>query len=395
MADDKLGAMIDRMIAAGESDEDIDLVVKDYQASLDQVKQNAQVQAAITGPATEQAGFNASIMDTVKGVGTGALKALKSTPQTIVSGVRDAALVFGNPGQLLREKIAEAPQNIAGVEKVLSGDPEAGGAALTNLGMSLLGPHAPAGAVKFGTALETAGELSKPLSLPVAVGEAIMSGNLKGGAAIASVPYVASGLGKVIKGVGKFFGGEPSVPFHEQPVFKQMDALPTTGAAPERFSAPPMQTTTPFHELPIHQQMALSPIEEQAVGSPTPEVKAASGDNTLASEMVNSAYKNFGSLDSLTPIETQEMLRSPKFSVASQVPPSRSSGAQGVGSEMSATPGLTRNDVMSLGMNPDIPIRKLTALAANSILEARKLRKASYGELYNLEQRLKHLTSQD
>lgn len=61
--------------------------------------------------------------------------------------------------------------------------------------------------------------------------------------------------------------------------------------------------------------------------------------------------------------------------------------------EMSATPGLSRNDVMSIGMNPDNPIKKLTLDMANKIMQDRSMRATGYQEIAALKKRLEELMS--
>lgn len=64
--------------------------------------------------------------------------------------------------------------------------------------------------------------------------------------------------------------------------------------------------------------------------------------------------------------------------------------------EMSKTPGLSRNDVLSVGMNPDMPIKKLTWEAADHIYQTRlKRHTMDYREAAALQQRLKELVEQD
>jgi len=94
-----------------------------------------------------------------------------------------------------------------------------------------------------------------------------------------------------------------------------------------------------------------------------------------------------------SPLESQAL--GMKAKVGDVVPPTRTSGAGGAGSEMSATPGLTVNDMMAIGMNPKVTIKTLTPEAAKTILDARKARGATYSEEWYLKKRLDALMESD
>lgn len=78
----------------------------------------------------------------------------------------------------------------------------------------------------------------------------------------------------------------------------------------------------------------------------------------------------------------------PRTSVGDMAP-SRTSG------DMSATPGLSRNDVLALQMNPDIPIKSLRPYLVDQVLAARKARGMNYRDLAGLEARLRALVTKD
>ena len=64
----------------------------------------------------------------------------------------------------------------------------------------------------------------------------------------------------------------------------------------------------------------------------------------------------------------------------SSVRPSKSAGSQGPGSQPSATPGLTVNDMSVIGINPSVRLTKLTPEMADAIDTARAQRHESYAQ---------------
>lgn len=86
--------------------------------------------------------------------------------------------------------------------------------------------------------------------------------------------------------------------------------------------------------------------------------------------------------------QTEPTAPTPKTGVEG-VRPSRTSR------EMSATPGLSRNDVLSIGLNPDNPIKALSQKAVDQIMQSRQFRALDYAEQARLEARLKALLASE
>lgn len=174
-------------------------------------------------PDTYAGGFAKSLADTAKRTGSGILEGLnpieaaKGLVQTIAHPIDAATGAF----QTVAHPVTTA--------RSLS-DPETGGKAIGNL---ILGgvtgrvlPHVPDAMVGGGKALEYAGEVSKPASLPIAIAEAAARGDVKGAAMIAAGPYAAKGVGGVLRKVGEALGGG------------ERAAAPAAAAAPVDLSQP-------------------------------------------------------------------------------------------------------------------------------------------------------------
>ena len=148
------------------------------------------------------------------------------------------------------------------------------------------------------------------------------------------------------------------------------------GASP--LGAPPRLDPARSVQMPMSarpQPKLLGPMAEQAMSPVTPDVVPQSIES---------------------PIEAQAMGRTSTSKMPiEQVPASKSSGSRGGGSQMSATPGLTINDMQAVGLNPKVKVTSITPDVAQQILTARRQRGMSYAEDAYLQKRLDQLLSTD
>lgn len=138
-SENELRAIVDKLIARGESDEDIQFVIDDYRTanrlpSKAQREANMSAQAGInTDPVKAE---NASKLETLKSVGRGVKNAVFSMfdPRTYVemSKMASDAMMPTSPEAVMRT-VARARGMVDFGKRVLSGDPEAGGEALAGL----------------------------------------------------------------------------------------------------------------------------------------------------------------------------------------------------------------------------------------------------------------------
>ena len=138
-SENELRAIVDKLIARGESDEDIQFIIDDYRTtnrlpSKAQREANMSAQAGVnTDP---QKAAQGSLMETAKGVGRGVKNAVFSMfdPRTYVemSKLASDAMMPTSPEAVMRT--ADRARGMVDFGKrVLSGDPEAGGEALAGL----------------------------------------------------------------------------------------------------------------------------------------------------------------------------------------------------------------------------------------------------------------------
>lgn len=141
-----------------------------------------------------------------------------------------------------------------------------------------------------------------------------------------------------------------------------------------------LPTPSPTQSLPPSPN-ALSPIAQEAMQTTgTPAPPSTEPLSPIAQQL----------MDSLN-----ERASSPSKVSIDKVPKSRSSGTQGNGSAGSATPGLTRNDMESAGLNPDIKITSLTQDMIDNILANRASRGSRYREDAALLKRLDTLLAKE
>lgn len=134
---------------------------------------NDQLTAAnakpLQSPTTYEGGRNQSLLETAAGVGRGLVNSVRNLPAGMVDAVRTAADVADLPQaaitSLVRGKadpvIERMKDRVVGagrmVRDVASGDPEAGGEALGNLGMALVAPRLPGAATRVAETVKTSG----------------------------------------------------------------------------------------------------------------------------------------------------------------------------------------------------------------------------------------------
>lgn len=95
------------------------------------------------GPDTFMEGAAASLKDTAtrtaKAAGGAVLSALD--PRNLLATAKDAGTLMSNPGRLVTRSMEAGPAMLDAAQRVASGDPEAGGAAIGTLATGLVGPR--------------------------------------------------------------------------------------------------------------------------------------------------------------------------------------------------------------------------------------------------------------
>lgn len=233
---DELEAIINRMVDAGESDDDIKFVIDEYRKTggprglpMDPAAREAARQANMAAQANvtsdpDQA-YRDSLVDTAKrtltGIGRGVLSAVDPRTYIGMAGAARDLMVPTYPGaeQRTRERIGGL---VSTVKNVASGDPDAGGEMIGQLatGMALprILPKVPNAMVRTGEALETAGQSNFAKRAAHAAGTATAVGAgigghvgeaILGGAAAEMVPPAMAGTGRLLQRGGTALGGTP------------------------------------------------------------------------------------------------------------------------------------------------------------------------------------------
>jgi len=200
---DGLNPIVQKMIDAGESEENIATVIKHYKA---QAVPQVSALDMVSGKVGRDTGETPAAPDWKSNL-AGALEPM-AHPQT--AGDFAGLLLPGEAGTAVMNKIVSPA--VAGVKKY--------GGAVAEFGTSLLPTKAKAALGVLKTLSPT--EWNSPLTVAGREGRAVAA----------------------------------SQRFNELPLAKQMERLPTTGPIPEaRAGIPPMQPQTPFNERPLYQQM--------------------------------------------------------------------------------------------------------------------------------------------
>ena len=426
MPDDKLSGLIDKLIASGASDDDIQFFVNDYKAT------NAP--GPFTGPLQEQS--QPSLGDKLK---EGAGGFAKGVANTLSSAIEDAQPATW--GRRAFDTAMHPLDTLKGVgdfaHRVVSGEPETVGEGLGALATGAASGGIPAAAkaelraVPFGIrtagkatelagkGAEVLGEHSAPLGRAGMIPTALLGHPMVAAAELLAPPVIrfigkgAQKAGQAIQrgatALSDTFSDEASasrMPFDQTRIIGsnpepwpmrapigapalpphpvEMGAAPDTSfvrgvpaqpAMAERLGlpAPAMQMPAAPDASFVRGIPAELPVKEGELvaAPPSPLVQAMMPDMPVQAPPTN-----------LSPIQQymlQQEAKPGKVPVA-QVPKSRSSGAQGGGSTVSGTPGLTVNDMQTLGLNPEIRLSALTQDAIDKILDARKARGLAYRE---------------
>lgn len=384
----KIDDAITKMVAAGESDEDIDLVVNSLKAEQTehdtQAKKLASGEIASAPTATQR--FATGVLNTLPNpvgllkmfthpVDTAREYATHQMQQTLPEQAANTMfpMTMGGAGQGAHAGEEMAKGNVAGGVGEVMGAMAPEALPFAPDAVSAMGR--PTAAV--GRGIAAAAEGTKKISPMVATVEALASHEPTTAMMIAAAPYAAKAAGRGIEVMGNAMrqisrpvtreavaaseiAGEPLPPnwsaASELPPPSFTNTLPDHWSAA---SAPKKNADSPLQDL-VNQDQTLSPLERQAMQQNVPDV--------------------------------QPSLKRP---VEEVIPPSKSSGSQGQGSEPSATPGLTRNDVETIGLNPNNRIKTITSDMVKKIIDARKTRGASYSETYYLEKKLRDLMDAD
>lgn len=491
-SESELSAIVDRLIAKGESDDDIRFIIQDYRTTHrlpapGERERNMAAQAGInTDPSVAS---KASLTDTVKGVGRGVKNALFAMvdPRTYAETSRMLSdVILPTSPEAVTRTLDRGRGMLEFGKRVLSGDPEAGGEALTGLlvpeiagRMVLRVPNAMAATGRGMERLGQSGMVQKAAQAGGIV-EAVGSHSPAGvatGMAIAAAPQALEVGGRMLQSGAERLGAAPrvNVPVRSpnaggklvRPPARQTEAQMATALDDVRSAKPEAVELKPY--TPADEPLRMEDVTGRSVtgeeiyaarngrlgaatlGPPEPAPMAPEGrlvrpaapaslETELASALkdVSSAPAPAPSAVELAPYRPPDVpprvdlefvgkpldyYRTPKpkagaaapaapvpddlqspiaqqllASLAKQestaaptaaadtlahdlMPPSRSRGSQGDGSAPSATKGLTRNDMETIGENPDIPLgRPLTLEEMLTIQQARQSRSAMYRE---------------
>jgi hypothetical protein len=166
--DPRLKTIVQRMIDAGEPEENIASVIRSYKTTPP-VSPNDQLKAAnrrpLREPTTYTGGVLRSAQDTIgktaKGVGESVLSMVD--PRTYLESLRRAALMLSDPAQAAVDSAQAGSALVDEGRRVIGGDPEAGGRAIGQLGMGLVAPRLASSAPAVATrAAEVASRVPVP-----------------------------------------------------------------------------------------------------------------------------------------------------------------------------------------------------------------------------------------
>ena len=399
MADEQipgdLKAVVQRMIDAGESEDNIGKVIQHYHNVVVPEKATREMASPKIHTGLDGKPYITDDPNDVQGYGDHLLQNMQQSALDPMVGLTAdikvpalAAKAIGQAAGGVSELAAPVLKDIAGTIRL-------------PVGKALSG---------VGRGLEAAGAASKPFSMLGALEEAARSGSLTHGVLAGALPYAAQTAGKVLQRGGAMLGAVTPEVSAAAERGAQMAAGPSaidrlaalTTDAPK--AAPPM----PAPAAPGDAEAALKAMKapstdlrafllNQSPAAAMPNPVAAQAAQTMAKPVVPPTEAPSSLMDQLhaSLADRQAQLARPgKVSIA-DVPPSRSRGVQGAGSAPSATPGLTRNDLESVGLNPDVKVTALSPDLRDKILASRKSRGASYAEQAALATRLNALLAND
>jgi hypothetical protein len=225
-------------------DADLSLLSQTELARLDTLTQADERPAPSTfvdEPTTFMGGFMKSLGDTAGRTASGVVRGVRSSlnPVNLVMG----PLALGS--DLLMNGGANT---IAGIKRIASGDPDAGGEAIGALAMGGIGlprlvPKVPNALVRSGTAIKAGGAAMRSSEIPLG-GIGYLMGGPKGAALAAATPSALRGAGHFIKRGGEALGGKmpasgphPTVVRLEQ-IVKNDRLAGATPSRPPRLSRP-------------------------------------------------------------------------------------------------------------------------------------------------------------
>lgn len=225
-SESELSAIVDRLIAKGESDDDIQFIIQDYRTThrLPAPGERERNMAAQAGINTDpKVASDASKMDTIRGVGRGVKNALFSMvdPRTYAETSRmlSDAMLPTSPEAVTRT-LDRGRGMLEFGKRVLSGDPEAGGEALTGLVVPELAgrmmPRVPNAMAATGRGMERLGQSGMVQKAAQAGGivEAVGSHSPAGvatGMAIAAAPQALEVGGRMLQSGAERLGAAPRV----------------------------------------------------------------------------------------------------------------------------------------------------------------------------------------
>lgn len=222
----ELSAIVDRLIAKGESDDDIQFIIQDYRTThrLPAPGERERNMAAQAGINTDpKVASNASLKDTVKGVGRGVKNALFSMvdPRTYAETSRMLSdVMLPTSPEAVTRTLDRGRGMLEFGQRVLSGDPEAGGEALTGLVVPELAgrmmPRVPNAMAATGRGMERLGQSGMVQKAAQAGGivEAVGSHSPAGvatGMAIAAAPQALEVGGRMLQSGAERLGATPRV----------------------------------------------------------------------------------------------------------------------------------------------------------------------------------------
>lgn len=335
-----------------------------------------------------------------------------------VRGIDDALLhpvrTAGNVVNAVKQLPGMAANAVSGALQTAGADPEAFGEGIGS-GLGQMGLTAGAGplaeaaggfaagpgrtmATYAAKGLEAVGSPHVQTGATIVGAHQLLGGDPKGLATLA----VPAGLGALGRKLTKGLAASPNaggrlvkVPMRPlESMLNEARALPPEAALLAKGELPPSPTLTPTGRPSItpaaQAEMAANPLAQtgRAAGQLDHITQAIQDQRTPLSPLEQQGVRAAAPAEApaalsaqppASPLEAAAMGRLEKVPVSS-VRPSKSSGSQGAGSQPSATPGLTVNDMSVIGINPSVRLTKLTPEMADAIDIARAQRHESYAQ---------------